>query len=381
MTATGSLTTHLQLLRSRLRQQSLVASFGTEALRAGDFDALLDAAARSAAEGLGTELAKVLEYLPGQDALLIRAGVGWQEGVVGVVKLGADTASPAGFALKTARPVISNHLAAEARFRTPAVMAEHGVRRAVNVIIRGEGDGPPFGVLEADSRQPDEEFSDDDIAFLQALANTIGLAADRERDRLNRDLLMREVHHRVKNGLQIAQTVLRLQARSADSEAVRRQLDEAAQRILTIAAVHEHLYGGQVIGRVAVAGYLRMLIRDIGASTGAAQSGRLIRLEIPEAGEYADWDADRATTLGLVVTELVTNALKYGRGAVSVLFEPDDGIGGATIAVEDGGDGPDGDFDPTSSTGLGMRLLNALLRGGLKLDRSTGRARFVARLP
>src|SRR6476659_2092052 len=182
MNASNDFAADYQTLRSRLRQQRLVADFGTEALRAAGFDDLLQQAARIAAEGLGADFAKVLEYLPREDALLIRAGVGWREGVVGVIKLGADTASPAGFALKTGEPVISNHLAGEERFRTPQVMAEHGVRRAVNVIVRDEGDGPAFGVLEADTREAKESFSPDDVAFLQALANTLGLAIDRERD-------------------------------------------------------------------------------------------------------------------------------------------------------------------------------------------------------
>jgi GAF domain-containing protein len=227
MNAPTDLVADPNTLRSRLRQQRLVATFGSEALRAGDFDDLLQEAARLVAEGLGVDFAKVLEYIPREDALLIRAGVGWRDGVVGVLKLGADTASPAGFALKTGQPVISNHLADEPRFRTPAIMAEHGVRRAVNVIVRGEGDGPAFGVLEADTRDASESFSPDDVAFLQAIANVLGLAVDRERDRAARDLLMREVHHRVKNSLQIAQTVLLLQARAAQAEAARDQLEEA----------------------------------------------------------------------------------------------------------------------------------------------------------
>jgi two-component sensor histidine kinase len=286
------------------------------------------------------------------------------------------------FALKTGEPVISNHLAGEHRFRTPQVMAEHGVRRAVNVIVRGEGDGPAFGVLEADTREAKQSFSPDDVAFLQALANTLGLAVDRERDRAARDLLMREVHHRVKNSLQIVQTVLLLQARAPDAEAARPKLEEAAQRVLTIAAVHERLYGGPEVGRVAVVGYLHGLIADIHASTGAEAAGRAVRLETLPEHEQAVWDADCATTLGLVATELVTNAIKYGSGEVVLRFEPGDETSAATLVVEDEGAGPLADFDPALSRGLGMRLLAALLRGGgLQLDRGTGRTRFVATLP
>ncbi len=373
-----------QTLRSRLRQQRLVAAFGAEALRAGDFGELLQEASRVAAEGLGTDFAKVLEYIPREEALLIRAGVGWRDGVVGVVKLGADIASPAGFALKTGEPVISNHLAGESRFRTPQVMVEHGVRRGVNVVVRGEGDGPAFGVLEADTREATETFSPADIAFLQALANTLGLAVDRERDRAARDMLMREVHHRVKNSLQLAQTVLLLQARTPDADASRGQLEEAARRILTIAAVHERLYGGPEVGRVAIAAYIRGLVDDLAASTGAAAADRSVRVEVDPAHAGATWDADRATTLGLIATELVTNAFKYGAGEVVIGLSSGEADGTTVLTVEDEGAGPLPDFDPAIGGGLGMRLLAALLRGGgLEIDRTTtpGPARFVARLP
>jgi two-component sensor histidine kinase len=384
MDARSDLVADHQTLRSRLWQQRLVAAFGAEALRAGDFGELLQEASRVAAEGLGTEFAKVLEYIPREEALLIRAGVGWRDGVVGVVKLGADIASPAGYALKTGKAVITNYLANEPRFRTPQIMVEHGVQRAVNVIIRGEGDGPPFGVLEADTREDTETFSPDDSEFLQALANTLGLAVDRERDRAARDMLMREVHHRVKNSLQIAQTVLLLQARAPDAEAAKDQLEEAARRILTIAAVHERLYGGPEVGRVAIAAYLRGLVDDLAASTGAAAANRSVLVQVDLAHDGATWDSDRATTLGLVATELVTNAMKYGAGEVVVRLGSYEADGAAFLSVEDEGDGPPPGFDPAVSRGLGMRLLAALLRGGmLEVDRNTvpGRARFIARLP
>ena len=102
------------------------------------------------------------------------SGRGWGPGVVGVAKVGADLASPAGFALRTGKPVISNHLENEERFRTPELLMRHGIRRAMNVIL--QGDRQPFGVLEIDSRS-DDEFVPQDIAFLQGAANILGMAS------------------------------------------------------------------------------------------------------------------------------------------------------------------------------------------------------------
>ena len=92
--------------------------------------------------------------------------------------IGADLEFPSGFALRTGRPVISNHLENEQRFRTPELLVEHGIRRAINVIL--QGDGSPYGVLEVDSRS-EGEFTEHDITFLQGAANILGMAIERQR--------------------------------------------------------------------------------------------------------------------------------------------------------------------------------------------------------
>src|SRR5271156_4003271 len=91
----------LHALRHRVRQQEILAELGVGALQGGGFDQLLADAARLAAGGLRAEFSKVLEYMPGETHFLVRAGVGWEPGIVGVASIGADLASPAGFALKT----------------------------------------------------------------------------------------------------------------------------------------------------------------------------------------------------------------------------------------------------------------------------------------
>lgn len=371
-----------QELDARLRQQQHVAALGDLALRGAALSDLLAEAARLAADGLGTPLAKVLEFLPAENALLLRAGVGWRDGVVGVVKLAADSASPAGYALQTGAPVISNHLAAEARFRTPALLAEHGVRRAINVVIAG--DGPAFGVLEADSRDPGD-FHADDVAFLQSLAHTLGHARDRERDRqrleallAEKELLMQEVHHRVRNSLQIVQSVLSLQSRTPGDPAD--MLLQAGRRVATIAAVHDRLYRDGVGLDVRLRDYLAGLVDDLHDSLGVAAAGRSLTLDA-EALDGATWPASDVAPLGIILAELVTNALKHGEGDIAVRFSaPADGP--PRLAVVDGGPGPPPDFEPAASKGLGMRLVLGLLRsrrGALRIEAlPDSRRAFVA---
>ena len=108
-----------ETLRLRVRQQEILAELGVRALQGTPFPELLDLTARLTAEGLAADFAKVLEFMPSEGRFLVRAGVGWDPGVVGTATIGGDVASPAGYALRTGKAVISNHLENEERFRTP----------------------------------------------------------------------------------------------------------------------------------------------------------------------------------------------------------------------------------------------------------------------
>lgn len=195
-----------------------------------------------------------------------------------------------------------------------------------------------------------------------------------------KDLLMAEVHHRVRNSLQLVQNLLTLQARAAEDAATAAQLGESAGRVQTIAAIHEQLYRSGVALDVAVGPYLRGLAESMGHALASAAEGRTIRLDADEA----TWPAREATTLGLVAAELVTNALKYGRGMVTVTFRQPAGAAQAVLTVSDEGPGVPESFDPAHGRGLGMRLVTGLLRGpgaGLEVARGGPGACFVARLP
>jgi GAF domain-containing protein len=139
----------------RLRQQSLLGEFGRIAMQTRDHRQILQRATELCAEGLQARFAKVLEYVPEEGGLMVRAGIGWAAGTIDNVALAADIGSPAGYAYQTGATVISNHLEAETRFRTPRLLADHGVRRAINVLIERGGEGKKhFGVLEVDSADP-----------------------------------------------------------------------------------------------------------------------------------------------------------------------------------------------------------------------------------
>lgn len=348
-------------LRVRIRQQQLLAELGVLALQGTSFIHMLNHTVSMTAEGLGAEYCKVLEYIPAENRLLVRAGVGWNEGVIGTASVGADLASPAGYALHTGKPVISNHLENEQRFRTPELLAEHGILRAMNVIL--QGDGSPFGVLEVDSRS-EGEFGEHDIAFLQGAANILGMAIEQQQYQrklkaaLDRhQVLLKEVNHRVKNSLQVVSSMLRLQANAVGDPDLSERLNEASTRISTVGRAYDRLAYNADYENIDLVAYLRDVIEDLETAVAPCK----IHFEAPEEIQFA---ADRAILVALITNELTANAAKYAYpdhpdGSIWVrLVQTEESS--FLVSVRDEGVGVPAEYDPTKSKRLGTRLINGL---------------------
>lgn len=368
----------------RLRQQEILAELGVFALQGASFIELLDRTARLTAEGLRAEFSKVLEYVPAENRLLVRAGVGWDEGVIGVASVGADLESPAGFALHSGKPVISNHLADEQRFRTPELLIQHGIRRAMNVIL--QGDGSPFGVLEVDSKS-DGEFGERDIAFLQGAANVLGMAIERQRTEgkltaalAHQKVLLEEINHRAKNSLQLVASMLHLQAKGVGDSELSRHLAVAAGRVSAVSRLYARLAHESDFVKIDLGPYLREVCRDL------SESGP--RCEIHTDVESGiSFDPERAIYLALIVNELVTNACKYAHADTSgtqVWVRGWRDGRSVCVSVRDEGVGLPPDFDVAASKGLGMRIVTALssqLGATFKALNATRGAEFVLVVP
>jgi len=374
----------MDALRLRVRQQEILAEYGVLALKGTPFPELLEHAAGLVAEGLRAEFAKVMKYIPEDHRFLVCAGVGWGPGVVGKATVGADMASPAGYALHTGKPVISNHLENEERFRTPELLLEHGIRRAMNVIL--QGDGTPYGVLEVDSRS-EGEFGESDIVFLQGVANILGMAIERQRMEASlrlaldrQQLLMKEVNHRVNNSLSIVASMLHLHSSVAESNDVQHELREASSRIAAIARAHQRLYKSDRIDTLDLGAYLTDVCNELDESmpdcdvSVSAEQGIEIR-------------TDRAIPAVLLVNELITNAAKYAYPAgncrvwVTLSRASNDRI---IISVRDEGVGLPPTFDIKSGRRLGMRLVDSFsqqLGGDLQVARKNPGTEFVLTMP
>lgn len=348
------------MLAYRLEQQAALSNFGMQALQSSTIPDLLDNAAKTAALGMRANFSKILEYRKSENDLLLRAGEGWREGVVGVVMFGADLESPAGYAFHTGSPVISNHLEGEDQFRTPALMLEHDVKRAINVLITYGGGR--WGVLEVDSSSAGE-FEAADLAFLQGLANFIGVALDRQvaEDRLSHALdyqkiLVQEASHRVKNSLAILASLLAMKARSSKSTAEADALGDASDRVIAVARTHDRLWreaGGDTID-------LGALVTDVCETLGA----QLTQVDIHCSSTSMEIAPDHAASLALLVTELITNAAKHAYGPsggpihVGLTIDGDKRL----LEVRDEGVGLASNFTVASDAEdrLGMNLIKVL---------------------
>jgi PAS domain S-box-containing protein len=159
-------------------QQAAVAELGQRALAGVDLSALMDEAVAVVGKVLSVEYCKVLELLPDANALLLRSGVGWKQGLVGAGTVGAGLDSQAGYTLVSDSPVIVEDLRTETRFSGPPLLHDHGVISGMSVIIRGRE--RPFGVLGAHTTKR-RTFTPQAVSFLQGVANTLATAIERKR--------------------------------------------------------------------------------------------------------------------------------------------------------------------------------------------------------
>jgi two-component sensor histidine kinase/putative methionine-R-sulfoxide reductase with GAF domain len=226
-----------------LRQQRTLARFGEMALQSEDLDEILKEACRLVGDTLGTDLAKVVELQEDGETLLVRAGVGWNPGIVGHLRMKASRGTSEGHALSTGEPVVSSDISQEKRFDYAPFLTDHGVKAIVNVIIIGARGRPPFGILQVDSREP-REFTDDDIVFLRSYANLIAAAVERLRVfgemRNSNQELERRVAERTHA---LTEANRRLRAEAAERERVQEALRSASK----METVVEHLPVGAAL--------------------------------------------------------------------------------------------------------------------------------------
>ena len=184
-----------------------------------------------------------------------------------------------------------------------------------------------------------------------------------------KEVLLREIHHRVKNNLQVISSLLHAQARDVDEASVQVRFADTRERIRAMATIHEQLYQSDDLARIHFDAYLETLVHEL------FRSHRTVGIERSLETDARALPIDQAIPAGLIVNELVSNALEHAfpegqTGTVSVVYRVE--AGEATLVVADDGSGAEA-LDSENS--LGLRLVRGLtrqLRGTLSTDLETG---------
>ena len=194
------------------------------------------------------------------------------------------------------------------------------------------------------------------------------------------EVLREECDHRLLNGLQMVVSMLNLQSRSASTPDVAMQLSVAAGRVATIERVHRRLHFHDGTKTVGLKKYLEELCQD---SSGLAGSDETPRLNVLVEGCEIVIPTATAVSLGFIANELITNAVKHGKGKIVLGLDADPDRGYALSVCNEGPPLPAG-FDPNGCKGLGMKIIRSLVKqidGEFGFGRGAGNqgARFVVR--
>jgi two-component sensor histidine kinase len=228
--------------------------------------------------------------------------------------------------------------------------------------------GQSFNDMAESLQQRDRELEQKNEQLVQ-------LASERE-------LLMREMNHRIKNSLQLVSSMIALQSRSVTDPDAKVRLRDAQARVGAVAKVHERLYQSEDLERVDAGRYLEELCQDLSESAALRSRGGEIVCSVSEC----KLPPDRAIPLGIIATELVTNAVKHAysarMGTVRVDLTAENGV--CRLSVSDSGGGVGPDFELEEHAGIGMKVVRAMVQqlgATLEIDRLHPGTRFAVEIP
>jgi len=349
-------------------------------------DGAFDRVAALAAELFSTPIAII--SLVDHDRIWFKSHHGLE-----VRQIGRDSGLCASAIMQTEAWLVNDASRDPRTLANPLVAGDFGLRFYLGLPLRTH-DGFSLGTLCVIDREP-RAVSERQIAQLGHLAAVVmdqmelRLSARRavsslshavaEKDAALRraELMAREIDHRVKNSLQLVSALLTMQSRQVRNPEAASELALAAGRVAAVARVHQHIYGSEGVERIDCKAYLERLCDDLCSVLRPGETSVCVKAVSAEIG------TDRIVEIGLIVNELLTNATKHGARAVVVAFEREGS--GFALSVSDDGPGLPADFDATTGSGLGMKLVVGLARqlgGELSIgrDERVG-ARLTVRFP
>jgi two-component sensor histidine kinase len=370
---------------SRLRRyKGFFLEFALQALDQADRLSLLQRATECVAAGIDVDRTKILRCRVEEEDLLVIAGVGWKPGVVGHATLPHGMRSPPGRAVATEAPVTIDDLPHDPEYDYSDLLRDHGIISVVNVPI--PADGKIWGVLEVDSTGH-RAFDADDRDFLSDFARIIGRTIEnRRRDEeaqatqrelsielRERDVLFNELHHRIANQLHAITGALEVARRRTTDANAYAELDKAVGRIASVVATNQQLSIERVAREISLSVYLTRLTEGL---------ARPDNVQIVQTIDDASVPLRVAVRLGLVVNELVTNALKHAFGGeggrITITFHREPSANVLTVA--DNGRGLQAPRPGSSGTKL-VESLARQIGARLEVNSSTSGTAFMLYLP
>jgi two-component sensor histidine kinase len=281
-------------LRGQVLRQEALAQLAERVMAEPDLENLLNDAAGTVARTLAVDLAGVLELLPGDADLLLRAGCGWKSGLVGSVIASTGPQSCAHYTMQSPLPVITVDFATETRFHTDPYLQQHGCVSGVNVAIAGP-DKRHYGILGVGAKTR-RQFAAREIAFLAAVANLLAGAIARRQLEQRHELMIRDMRHRSGN---LFSQLLALFSQTARSS---RSIDDLATK-----------YRARVL---ALAGAERLITENGGKSIPFTDLLYVLlgpyvdRISL--SGPNVELQPDPVFNLSAALHELADNAVKHG---------------------------------------------------------------------
>ena len=335
-------------LKTRERKQTIIAELGQQALSGMDLYQLIQQVIHRTALGLNVEYCNVWQLSPEAQSLLrLTKPDTNSENILGI-------------------PNIFEELELDATLLlTDSPNAAYDLER-LSVPIQGQK--TCFGILSVYSLDR-QVYSKDDILFLQSAANVLAVAIDRKtaEEKLKsslqeKEVLLKEIHHRVKNNLQIISSLLELQSSLIDDQSIAKLFEESQHRIESMALLHDKLYRSDDLAHISFSEYLHDLVHNLIESYSDTYKEIRFHLEI----DPVSLNIETALPCGMIVNELVANCIQHAfpqsaTGDIWVECHKID-TNQVILEVRDNGIGfpPEIDFQDTES--LGLRLVCILTR-------------------
>lgn len=281
-------------LRSRAKQQEALAQLGERALAEPDLERLLSDAVSTVALTLSVDFVKILELLPGDGELLLRAGFGWKRDLIGTVLTTTAAGSFARFTLDSSGAVVIADFSGETRFEVPRYVLDHRCSSGMNVTIAGR-DGRAYGILGVCTTRQ-RHFTAQEIAFLAALGNLLAGAIQRRQLEQRHELMIRDMRHR--SGNLFSQLLALFSQTARTSKSIPDLASKYQARVLAMANAHRLLTEGGWQS-IPIVELLNVVL------------GPYIDRATLE-GPNIDLEPDPVFHLSAALHELAANAIKHG---------------------------------------------------------------------